>query len=385
MLFDRMDPGAPIKCKNCGAMTKKTLGGATTVECDYCHARFQVANPSAAAVLEALRSKAQQRSGIGLKFGIGLLVVIVAVGVIGSTLGGKSRSSTTTTSARGEPEREPAVAPAPPPAPPPPPPIGKVVLTFGEKGTNAGQLTGARAFAVMPSGEIVIAEVETGRVQVFDAKGVYQRVIAVPPSALTKELSMYGVGADDKGHAIVSRAGDLVVIDVAAGKVAKVIRGSYPDRYYTADVAVTPDGTIYATTDRTGDLAIVKVTLDGKVRGTIEKTGRRFAVDGLGTLYLTREHDRAIEIRDAKGEIEAKFSQGNPARGALQHPDEIAIDGRGHLFVQESNRVTILDTSGKFLGELDTGPVADLAVDREGYLYVLDREKVTKYELALPR
>ena len=47
--------------------------------------------------------------------------------------------------------------------------------------------------------------------------------------------------------------------------------------------------------------------------------------------------------------------------------------------------VTVFDLDGVFLAELDVSAVADLAVDREGFLYVLERARVTKYALTLPR
>jgi hypothetical protein len=191
-------------------------------------------------------------------------------------------------------------------APPPPPEIARLVLEFGEAGTNAGQLTGARALAVAPSGEIVIAEVDTGRVQVFDASGAYLRVINIP----TKSVSIHGVGVDDHGHAIVARDCDLVVLDLAAGKVIKIVRGSYPERCYAADLHVAPDGR--AATDAIGS----------------RRSSRRFAIDGIGRIYLIKQLHHAVEIRDAKGTIQRKFSQGNPARGQLAHLDAIAIDGK---------------------------------------------------------
>jgi hypothetical protein len=55
------------------------------------------------------------------------------------------------------------------------------------------------------------------------------------------------------------------------------------------------------------------------------------------------------------------------------------------VFVQDGNHVVIFDTDGKFLGELEPGSIADLAVDRQGYLYVLSRDRVRKYALTLPR
>ena len=78
------------------------------------------------------------------------------------------------------------------------------------------------------------------------------------------------------------------------------------------------------------------------------------------------------------------FSQGNPARGKLSRPGPIALDGKGHVFVAENHSVLVFDPEGAFIAELEVGSIQDLAVDRAGVLYVLGRDTVTKYELALP-
>jgi sugar lactone lactonase YvrE len=278
-------------------------------------------------------------------------------------------------------EAEPEVATLPAPAAPPA--VGKVVLEFGQAGTGAGQFTVARALAVTPSGEIVVAEGSTGRVQVFDSKGTYQRLITLPPDALSKQMNVRGAGANSKGEVVVSRSGDLLVLDVATGSVARSIRGSYPDVYYHGDVEVAPDDTIYAVTDRTGDMAVSKVSAAGKVVGTLKRSSAgHVAVDGVGTVYLSQGD--AVEVRDAKGETLRKFSQGNPARGKLSHAGPIAYDGRGHLFVHDGSSVLIFDAEGAFLASLDTGSLNDLALDRAGALYTLTADKVRKYEITLP-
>jgi sugar lactone lactonase YvrE len=270
--------------------------------------------------------------------------------------------------------------PAEPVAPPAPPPsIGKVVLEFGEQGTGPGQFQG-RVLTVTPAGDIVVAETSTGRVQVFDATGAYQRVIMLPPDSLTKQLSVLGAAANSKNQVVVSRSGDLLVLDVAAGTVARTIRGSYPDLYYGGDVDIAPDDTIYAVTNRTGELAIRKVSPAGKVLETLKRTrGEHVAVDGVGNVFISQWN--TIEVRNPKGEVVRKFSQG--PRGKLSHPGPLAFDGK-HLFVIDSSNVLVFDPEGAFIAELETGSINDMAVDRSGALYVLTGDKVRKYEITLP-
>jgi DNA-directed RNA polymerase subunit RPC12/RpoP len=374
--------GTPFKCTTCGAAL--VWRDQPVIECDYCHAKVLVDQSTLAAKAMAAAIASRKSPTIASqKSGLWIVGAIVLVGVIGTVVK-KSSSSSVKPAARvvvaDEEMPEPPKPPASPPAPVSP---GKQVLEFGESGTGAGQFGTARVLAVTPTGEIVVAEASTGRVQVFDGKGSYQRLITLTPDALTKGLTVLGAGATSKGEVVVSRSGDLLVLDVAAGTIARTIRGSYPDVYYHGDVEVAPDDTIYAITDRTGDMAVNKVSAAGKVIGTLKRTyAGHVAVDGVGTVFLAQAD--AIEVRDSKGQVLRKFSQGDPARGKLSNPGPIAYDGRGRLFVHDGSSVQIFDAEGAYLGTVDTGNLNDMALDRAGALYTLTSNKVRKYEITLP-
>jgi len=369
-----MKVGSPFKCTHCGAQL--TWRDTPVIECEYCHTRILMKNIGAQATPAGQGRKSNRAA---LLVGAAVVAGVVIIGVSASR--SKSGSSQTSKAPVAAAVATPPIPPAKPPEPAKPPSVGTVVLKFGEAGTNAGQLTDARAIAVVPSGEIVVAEARSGRVHVFDAKGAYQRVIALPPSALTKELTVFGAGATPDNKVVVSRAGDLLVLEVKAGTVEKAIRGSYPEIFYHGDVEVVPDGSIWAVIDRTGDLSVMHVSAAGKVVGKVAKVGaNHVAVDGVGTMFLSK--DDVIEVRDSKGEVQRKFSQAGT--GKLDNAGPIAIDGKGHVFVAENNRVVIFDPEGAFIAELATGDIQDLAVDRAGALYVLSRASIAKYELSLP-
>lgn len=369
-----MQVGSPLKCRNCGAML--TARATPILECDYCHASL-VGPTSTPAIGHAPAPAAGGKGGWVIGGVVLAISAIIAVTVIVPLI-------------TEVPEVRRVVAPpapveAPPPAKPAAPPsIATAVLSFREAGTGAGQLTVGRALAVTGAGDIVVIEASTGRAQVFDATGAYQRVITLPPSQLTKSLSVFGAGGGNDHTVVVARDGDLLVLDASAGTVTRTIRGTYPDIHYHGDVEVAPDGSIYAVTDRTGDLAIRHLSADGTLLGTIPKAkADHLAVDGVGTVFLSREWDKDIDVRDAKGEVKTRFAQGNPARGALSRPGPVAFDGKGRLFVEDSGRILILDPAGAFLGEFEPGSPNDIAVDRAGFLYTLTASKVTKYKIAL--
>lgn len=376
-----MQPGQPFNCTHCGA--KLTWVDAPVIECEYCHTRILMrgGQPQTAPRI-ATPTAAGKRGG-------NKAMLVIAAAVIGGIAIIAVRATRTKTPAATPAAVAPAAAAAPAatapkqPKAPVKPTVGTVVLKAGEAGTNAGQLTDARALAVTPAGEIVVAEARTGRVQVFDEKGAYKRLITLPPSALTKELTVFGAGAGPDGTVVVARAGDLLVLDVAAGTLEKTIRGDYPEVFYHGDVDVVPDGSIWAVTDRTGDLNLVHLSPAGKIIAQHKKIGvGNVAVDGVGTMYLTKRFDAVVEVRDSKAEVLRKFSQAGT--GKLSSPGPIVVDGKGHVFVAENNRVLVFDPDGAFIADLDVDSVSDLAVDSKGMLYVLSRDHVTKYQLTLP-
>ena len=346
------------------------------LECEYCHAKLM--GPSAPVAPRAAAPAASSRGGLMI---LGALVVLGGIGAVVTVVNRKPTAPPAAVALPAPAEAPPPPAPAKPAAPPP---IATAVLSFGEAGTGAGQLTVGRALAVTPAGDIVVIEASTGRAQVFDATGAYQRVITLPPSQLKNSVSVFGAGAGNDHTVVVARDGDLLVLDAAAGTVTRTIRGTYPDVHYHGDVEVAPDGSIYAVTDRTGDIAIRHLSPEGKLLGTIPKAkADHLAVDGVGTVFLSREWDKDIDFRDARGEVKTRCAQGNPARGAFSRPGPVAFDGKGHLFAEDSGRILILDPAGAVLGEFEPGSPNDIAVDRAGFFYVLTADKVTKSKIAM--
>lgn len=347
-----------LKCPHCNAPT--TLAdGELSRECPYCHSLIRApADPAVAG---------PRSSPVGL-------IALVIAGVF-VCLGAGAGMFLFTAKAPSTPPVVVAVPVSPPPRPaePPPPPPSPVkrVLAFGEAGTGAGQLERPVQLAVAPDGAFFVAESGTGRVQKFDAAGKYVDVITLPPDTLTKQLGVFGMTMDVKGHLYVNRVGDVLVYDTATLKRSRTIAGSYPDVYFHGGLAVDPTGHVFALTDRMGDVDLVTVDPAGKRTGKKRVDAKDVAVDGVGTRVLVGDD---LVVLDAKGEVSSKVAGVN-ARA-------LALDGKGHVFVAKGSTVDVFDLKGTKLLAL---PVRadDVALDAQHRLVTLSGSGVEVHEVDL--
>jgi hypothetical protein len=249
----------------------------------------------------------------------------------------------------------------------------KKVLSFGEKGTNPGQLESPTHLAVTSDGSIFVAETGTGRVQRFSADGTYQGALDIAPDKLTKQHGVFGLAADATGKLYVNRVGDVLVYDAEKLSLVRTIAGDYPDRYYHGGLAVDGVGNVYAVTDRMGDGAIVKTSAQGKVAATVKANAKDLAVDGTGQLFLVTSS--GFEVRSPKGEVQSKL-------GGLGGRS-LAFDGKGHVYIARGSSVEVVSPSGE---QRLTLPVRtdEVALDAKGRLYALEGASVAVYEVSLP-
>ncbi len=363
-----------MRCHNCGA-SLRPRPGLPVIECEYCH--VTIATPAAPLVTAAPARKAGR-----------LWVVLAGAAiVIGGVASAVKRERPTTSSSSVvivsssksvvSSSMTTSVTTTPPPTPPPPPPPAlREVLRFGAEGTAPGTLTSPRALAVAPDGTIFVAETGTGRVHRFDATGVFQAVFTLPPSKLTRDLNVFGLAAGADGHLWVSRGGDLLALSATDGKIVRTVAGSYPETWYHGDVVVAPSGNVHAITDRTGRHDVVTVSPAGQVLGRLTNAGAtHLAVDGLGTVFLSRRHADKIDVISDDGTVRARF--------AAASPGVILVDPHHRVYVESGGGLAVFDDTGRFLRQLELPPVIDATFDHDGKLVVLRKDGVTRYEVRL--
>lgn len=356
-----------LRCPHCNAPLTMVEGKPPT-ECPFCKS--------------LLKQKELSGPPPGGRSGGGAVAIVLVIGAVLlglCVLGGAglyfagAPASMATMPTTIEAPVKPPVVPVKPPAPPEPPSPVKQVLTFGEAGTNPGQLSDAAHLAVMPDGSIFVAESRSGRVQKFDATGKYVDVITVPDDKLTKQHGVFGMTADVKGNLYVNRVGDILVFDGTTLKQVRALMGDYPDKYFHGGLSVDAKGMVYALTDRTGDVDLLVSNEKGKQVSRHRVHARDVAIDGVGNVFLVG--DDGLEVQDTKGAVLTKVG-GVSGRS-------LAFDGKGHVFVGGGSQVEVLGTDGTKLVTLPVS-ASDLALDASGRLYALERDHVTVYEVTLP-
>ncbi|MBL8920270.1 MAG: hypothetical protein JNJ54_15495 [Myxococcaceae bacterium] len=354
-----------VKCPNCAAPARLADGQAS-MECEHCHTLIRA---PAAPELSAPRSGS---TGVIVAVVAVLLLVVVGVLVVGG-------AGAALFLVRSPPPAPPApvvtpapVAPAPLPVKAEPPKPYRQVLAFGEEGTGPGQLTQPSHVEAAPDGSYFVADSRSGRVQKFDASGKYVDVITLPPDKLTKQLGVFGLAVDVKGHLYVNRVYDILVYDAATLKLVRTIAGDYPDLSYHGGLSVDPTGAVFALTDRMGDVDLRTIDAKGKLTGKTRVRAKDVAVDGIGTKVLVGNE---LLVLDAKGETVSKVPGVNGRA--------IALDGKGHAFVATGSAVAVYDLEGTRLLSLEVG-ADDLSLDAQRRLVTLSRSAVTVYEVDVP-
>lgn len=164
--------------------------------------------------------------------------------------------------------------------------------------------------------------------------------------------------------------------------------GGLESRPQPTDVALASDGTLLVP-DR-ANAVVWRVARDGSLLGTFgnvrEGDARLFDQPvGIGVsgdeVYVTDIGTQEVRVFSADGRPLRSFGEQGYLPGRFSYPNDVALDGRGQVYVADSNngRVQVFDHQGQFLGEIkgrkEIGELVlprSLAIDELGRLHVVD-------------
>ena len=263
--------------------------------------------------------------------------------------------------------------------------LAKSTLQFGSEGIGAGQFSDATAIAVDTDGNIYVAEGEGGRVQIFDATGTFQTQWFLPSKERVLKMA-----ADRQGALWVLQGARLTSYQAQSGEPSQTV--AYGLVSLASDFAIPIDNSLLAAFF-SGDDELVRFNDDLQpvraygqiISEQLQSPGSmpHIAIDGMETIYvLAGSTEVAILKFDANGKFLDRIENREDDGERFWTLSQIAVDGKGHLFVTARDGVLVLESNGTYLGKIRTaGYPANLAVSDQDELFVVTAKQVTKYVL----
>ncbi len=206
--------------------------------------------------------------------------------------------------ARGRYLPTPVPGPTPTAARPTPAPVVPLAISLLLRLGQAGELTAPRAVAVVPNGDILVADSAAKRVLRYSGQG---NLLGELPGQFAEPFDL-----------AVSPAGEVYVLDSDLGTVFKF--------------------------DPAGNLTGVV----GGGLGTYKPRG--LGLDGQGRLYIADTGRDRVLVLGPDGKL---LRQIDKTQTPFQQPTDVAVDGTGNLYVAVpmEGRLLKFDANGRYLGD----------------------------------
>lgn len=407
-----------LKCPNCGAPLDFKNIDEPTMRCPYCETvvvvpeelrpakpiafeMFSVSTPT----VEITQTPAKPlRGGRITLLIIGVVVFIAASIFIPIYISQQAQSAAMTFSSELQKTvlspvqtqliEAAVVTPTPKPSLTPTPGFAYPVNSFGEEGIGAGMFNDARYIAVDGQQSVYVADYQGGRVQRFDASGKYQSQWRVGD----KNTIILGMTANHEGQVFVAYNNLIARYDGKTGKLLGKMSspngGAFGDIYATSDgqlAAVWYEGRFGLITSLEGHREdLVFFDSNGKITHTYPSiiSGQTeslaldvyLAVDGSGTIYALS--DSVIYQFSPTGKYINNFNNPGDQAGQASAANAIAVDGQGRLYLGSGNQIQVLSKDGRLLDVFPAGKYVDmLAVDEQGHIWAVARDKVLEFAL----
>ncbi|HEX4438416.1 MAG TPA: RHS repeat-associated core domain-containing protein [Solirubrobacteraceae bacterium] len=248
---------------------------------------------------------------------------------------------------------------------------GEFVRTIGTAGSGSGQLKEPRGVAVDSKDDVWVADSSNNRVEEFTNTGEFVRTAGSVGSGT-------GHFKEPKGIAIDSHD-DVWVADTYNNRVQELSKeGTYLKTVGSAGsgagqlaeprtLMVTKDGRIWVAD--TGNSRIEVFKENGEYEKTVGSPGtgdgqfsepKGIAEDPAGNVWVSDTENGRIEEFDATGKYVTQFGKKGSGAGELNEPWGIQADSHGDFYIAdaENNRIqkwTLRDTQPTISGELIPG------------------------------
>ncbi len=262
--------------------------------------------------------------------------------------------------------------------------FAKLIFSFGGPGIGPGLFNDARSLAIDGQGHLYVADYTGGRVQKFKPDGSFVTLWMADP-----KMPLTGLAADRQDTVYVIQKGAIARYAGDSGE--RLGEVDYAKGWGFEQVTVAADGSLVASWYRNRD-DLVRFNARGQATQTIQSalSGQtddseldiRVAVDGLNNIYALGTFHSAVFKFNLAGKYVSRFGASGDGVGQFRAPCAIAVDGQGRVYVGDFKGIQVFDGDGRYLGRIGvTGVASGLAFDPQGYLWVVARTKVYKYQI----
>jgi ribosomal protein L7/L12 len=263
--------------------------------------------------------------------------------------------------------------------------FARLNLSFGAEGTGPDRFTDARYIAVdNHSGNIYVAELQGGRIQVFDPEGKFITQWNVGDTKTT----ISALAADRLGNVYLVIGGEIRRYDGATGNSLGKLE--YQDGNGFEDLAVAAEGGLVASWDEVND-NLVRFDKNGTVvwvtQNAISSVSEKdeldthLALDGLGNVYALGTFNSAVFKFSTTGKYINRWGGEGDEKGQLYFPEAIAVDNQSRVYVSDGKGIQVFDPDGRYLALIPTqGAVFSMVINDKDELYmVTNSQTIFKY------
>ena len=235
----------------------------------------------------------------------------------------------------------------------------KPVLCIGKRGSVNGMFRYPKQVAVNDRDEIVVADNQNHRVQVFDSNGTLLSSFTHKGESAGELKSPTGVAIDKDRNILVSEYGNhRVQIFSCVGRHLGSFggRGSL-DSQLSFPWGLSLDSTGNVIVSDTGNKVIKIFTLDGRC---VMKIGGQGSLSypvhcvQCGEYFIVSDtNGHCIKVFNRDGHFQYKFGKQGEGDGEFYFPSFLSVTQSKHLLVcdMNNNRIQVFDLDGNFIGK----------------------------------
>ena len=238
----------------------------------------------------------------------------------------------------------------------------KPVLSFGKKGSGEGMFNNPMGVAVTAKDEILVADNQNHRVQVFDSNGTFLRSFGHKGVNAGELDNPIGIAIDKDRNIFISDWGNhRVQIFSWEGRHLGSFGGQGSlDSQLHHPWGLSLDSTGNIIVADTGNKLIKIFTPNGrfvmKIGGQGSFSFPIHCVQGGEYFIVSDSNEHCIKVFNREGHFQYKFGKEGEGNGEFNDPRFLAVTQSKHLLVCDmySHRIQIFELDGKFVGKFGT-------------------------------